>query len=45
MKLSKRTFLKSLVAASILAVTGLNSNPAYSDSAESIKLGFLVKQP
>lgn len=45
MKLSKRTFLKSLVAVSILTVTGLNSNPAYSSSAEQIKLGFLVKQP
>ena len=45
MKLSKRTFLKSLVAVSILTVTGLNSNPAYSSSAEPIKLGFLVKQP
>ncbi|AAU36670.1 MULTISPECIES: arabinose ABC transporter substrate-binding protein [Basfia] len=45
MKLSKRTFLKSLVAVSILAVTGLNSNPVYSSSAEPIKLGFLVKQP
>lgn len=45
MKLSKRTFVKSLVAVSILTVTGLNSNPAYSSSAEPIKLGFLVKQP
>ncbi|MDG2942730.1 arabinose ABC transporter substrate-binding protein [Exercitatus varius] len=45
MKLSKRTFLKSLVAVSILTVTGLNSNPAYSSSSEPIKLGFLVKQP
>ncbi len=45
MKLSKRTFLKSLVAVSILTVTGLNANPAYSSSAEPIKLGFLVKQP
>ena len=45
MKLSKRTFLKSLLAVSILTVTGLNSNPAYSSSAEPIKLGFLVKQP
>ncbi|QOF68985.1 arabinose ABC transporter substrate-binding protein [Actinobacillus sp. GY-402] len=29
----------------MLTVTGLNSNPAYSSSAEPIKLGFLVKQP
>lgn len=45
MKSSKRTFLKSLVAVSILAVTGLNPNQTYADSAQPIKLGFLVKQP
>lgn len=43
MKTSKRSFLKSLLAVSVLAVTGLYSNAAY--SADNMKLGFLVKQP
>lgn len=43
MKTSKRSFLKSLLAVSVLAVTGLYSSAAY--SADNMKLGFLVKQP
>ncbi len=45
MNLSKRTFLKSIVAASIVAVVGFNAEPVYSSSPETIKLGYLVKQP
>lgn len=45
MKTGKRTFLKSLLAVSILAVSGLHSGIAYAKSADNIKLGFLVKQP
>ncbi len=44
MKIAKRTFLKSLLAVSVLAVTGLTSQPVYSSSSDTIKLGFLVKQ-
>ncbi|MEG9490967.1 substrate-binding domain-containing protein [Mannheimia indoligenes] len=45
MKTGKRTFLKSLLAVSVLAVSGLHSGIAYAKSADNIKLGFLVKQP
>lgn len=45
MKTGKRTFLKSLLAVSVLAVSGLHSSIAYAKSADNIKLGFLVKQP
>ncbi|WP_373101278.1 MULTISPECIES: arabinose ABC transporter substrate-binding protein [Pasteurellaceae] len=45
MNLSKRTFLKSIVAASIFAVVGFNAEPVYSSSPDTIKLGYLVKQP
>lgn len=44
MKLSKRIFLKSLVAASIFAVAGFNAGQAYANASEPMKLGFLVKQ-
>ena len=44
MNISKRSFMKSLLAISVLAAAGIHSNPAYS-SNEKIKLGFLVKQP
>lgn len=45
MKTSKRRFLKSILAVSVLAVTGLYSNVTYAKDADTIKLGFLVKQP
>lgn len=45
MKLNKRTFIKSVLAASVCIVTGLSANPVYSSSSETIKLGYLVKQP
>ncbi|MFA9487996.1 MULTISPECIES: arabinose ABC transporter substrate-binding protein [unclassified Mannheimia] len=45
MKTSKRRFLKSILAVSVLAVTGLYSNITYAKDAEKFKLGFLVKQP
>lgn len=44
MKLSKRIFLKSLVAASIFVVAGFNAGQAYANASEPMKLGFLVKQ-
>lgn len=45
MKTSKRRFLKSILAVSVLAVTGLYSNVTYAKDTDTIKLGFLVKQP
>ncbi|MDY4594284.1 MAG: arabinose ABC transporter substrate-binding protein [[Pasteurella] aerogenes] len=45
MKLNKRTFIKSVLAASVCIVTRLSANPVYSSSSETIKLGYLVKQP
>ncbi|MBN6065504.1 arabinose ABC transporter substrate-binding protein [Aggregatibacter actinomycetemcomitans] len=45
MKLTKRTFLKSLIATSVFFAAGLHSNLVYSSSSEPIKLGYLVKQP
>ncbi|WP_018651761.1 arabinose ABC transporter substrate-binding protein [Actinobacillus capsulatus] len=45
MKTSKRTFLKSLLAVSILAISGLHSGFTYAKSTDNLKLGFLVKQP
>lgn len=45
MRFTKRTFLKSVMATAVLSVAGLSSNLAYSSSPETIKLGYLVKQP
>ncbi|OOH88094.1 sugar ABC transporter substrate-binding protein [Pasteurellaceae bacterium 15-036681] len=45
MKFTKRAFLKSLVSVSIVAALGLGPNAVYASSKETIKLGFLVKQP
>lgn len=45
MKINKRFFMKSLAAVSICMSVGFYSLPAYSSSKETIKLGFLVKQP
>ncbi|WP_335342918.1 substrate-binding domain-containing protein [Rodentibacter caecimuris] len=41
--MNKRNFLKSLIAASVLATTGFTSISI--QATETIKLGFLVKQP
>ena len=45
MNINKRSFVKSLLAVSVLAVTGLYSDSAYAEANESVKIGFLVKQP
>lgn len=45
MNVCKRTLIKSIAAISVLAVTGIHSNLAYSSSDSPMKLGFLVKQP
>lgn len=45
MKISKRTFIKSMAAVSISAFLGFNSTPIYAKSSDTLKLGFLVKQP
>ncbi|WP_439290854.1 arabinose ABC transporter substrate-binding protein [Lonepinella koalarum] len=45
MKFTKRTFMKSLLAVSVLGFAGLSSLPAYSNTEDPLKLGFLVKQP
>lgn len=45
MKFTKRVFLKSIIAASVLATAGLSANSAYSSTPETVKLGYLVKQP
>ncbi|OOF59080.1 arabinose ABC transporter substrate-binding protein [Rodentibacter myodis] len=45
MKFTKRTFLKSTMAIALLSLAGFHSNLAYSSSSETIKLGYLVKQP
>lgn len=45
MKNTKRTFLKSLVAASIIAMTGFTTTTTYAKADEPMKLGYLVKQP
>lgn len=45
MKISKRTLLKSMAAISVSAFLGLNTSPSYAKSSETLKLGFLVKQP
>lgn len=45
MKFTKRTFLKSVMATAVLSIAGFNANLAYSSSSETIKLGYLVKQP
>ncbi|BFU59641.1 MULTISPECIES: arabinose ABC transporter substrate-binding protein [Rodentibacter] len=45
MKFTKRALLKSAIAITVLSITGLNANLAYSSSPKTIKLGYLVKQP